>query len=469
MPNDIRYVVLSDMHLGQDQSLLTHLEDFVIDPTQASPVLQKLMECLAVLIGHNQAPEPPTLVLLGDIIELALTEANLSSMVFQRFAELWLHGGRPLFGKVVYIPGNHDHHVWETVREQAYLDYVASLPANQVFAPTPHSTELVAGVTIRGTIITTLIERALGEQGKSLPVQVNYPNFALRSPARLVLFHHGHYFESIYQAMSELGQMAFPGSPRPQTVADIEHDNFGWIDFFWSAMGRQGPVGAEVEKFYDAMAFPAKFDKIINNIVESLLAEWEVKGIRRVEKIIARDVLEWLVRHYLMNKAAAERQHPDEVLSDAGKKGVHDYVEGALRKQVVSELGAMPEDVTLIFGHTHKPFEDSWSFQGISQKPVPVYNTGGWAIDPASKILPLHGGAAVLLDEELDAVSLRLFNEQDKGASYRVNVAHVGPKTAFAQRMEALVDPTREPFASFARAVASGIEVRYELVKRIVG
>lgn len=62
---DIRYVCLSDMHLGEEDSLLTNLKvaSTDMDPTQASPVMIGLVECLRHLISHNRGPENPALPL----------------------------------------------------------------------------------------------------------------------------------------------------------------------------------------------------------------------------------------------------------------------------------------------------------------------------------------------------------------------------------------------------------------------
>ena len=71
-----------------------------------------------------------------------------------------------------------------------------------------------------------------------------------------------------------------------------------------------------------------------------------------------------------------------------------------------------------MFGHTHKPFEEVRNFDAYLGDGVPVYNTGGWVVetvDPA----PLHGGAAVLLNENLDVASLRLYNEADGSGQCR--------------------------------------------------
>src|SRR5262249_32782608 len=111
---DIRYVCFSDMHFGAGNSVLTNLLEGSIDtdPTRPSPVLVALVDCLRDLIGKNETRVKPSLVLNGDILELALATDNKAAMAFQRFVELILpENGEPLFDKTIYyIPGNHDHH-----------------------------------------------------------------------------------------------------------------------------------------------------------------------------------------------------------------------------------------------------------------------------------------------------------------------------------------------------------------------
>ena len=81
------------------------------------------MKCLRYLISLNQdQSRKPTLILLGDILELALANDNVAAMVFKRFLELAVkENGELLFDKVYYIPGNHDHHLWESARETQYV------------------------------------------------------------------------------------------------------------------------------------------------------------------------------------------------------------------------------------------------------------------------------------------------------------------------------------------------------------
>ena len=71
---DIRYICVSDLHLGADNSLLTNLGSKAgeVNPHQPSEVLEWLANCVRELIRHNQGLARPTLILNGDLLELAL-------------------------------------------------------------------------------------------------------------------------------------------------------------------------------------------------------------------------------------------------------------------------------------------------------------------------------------------------------------------------------------------------------------
>lgn len=79
---DIRYVCFSDMHFGADNSLLTNLRpgSTDTDPTKPSPVPTQLVAGVRDLIARNEQRTKPTLILNGDIVELALTTDNIAAM-----------------------------------------------------------------------------------------------------------------------------------------------------------------------------------------------------------------------------------------------------------------------------------------------------------------------------------------------------------------------------------------------------
>ncbi len=76
----------------------------------------------------------------------------------------------------------------------------------------------------------------------------------------------------------------------------------------------------------------------------------------------------------------------------------------------------------------------------------------------------LHGGAVILIDENLETTSLRMYNESAEIRDYAVKVeeaSHPGdPAGAFHQRIQKLVDGLSKPCQSFSDAVVRAISVR---------
>lgn len=69
---------------------------------------------------------PPTLILAGDVLDLALSLDEVCSTVYRLFAHI-AFGGEPAFEPLIhYVPGNHDHHQWKVTRESQYTTYVAA-------------------------------------------------------------------------------------------------------------------------------------------------------------------------------------------------------------------------------------------------------------------------------------------------------------------------------------------------------
>ena len=96
---DIAYVCLSDMHFGEEDSLLTNLKvgSSKIDTCQPSPVLKRLVRCLECLISQNKGKRKPTQILNHDILELALCSTREAAMAFEHFIELTMRKGKELF------------------------------------------------------------------------------------------------------------------------------------------------------------------------------------------------------------------------------------------------------------------------------------------------------------------------------------------------------------------------------------
>ncbi len=224
---DIRYVCLSDLHFGAEGSLLTALRrDKGVDVDQTAPALTGLVDCLRELIARNEDQTvKPSLVLCGDILELALSIENVPAMVFERFIDLVFPEGGRLFESTIYfVPGNHDHHLWEGARERQYADYILQPEQAGVPLKPPWHTTRMLGLTDPDPVDTVFLNALVRRNPvrADMCVRAVYPNLAIPSGdgRRWVVIHHGHFVESLYRAMSVVRDLVFPGRTTPAEIWD---------------------------------------------------------------------------------------------------------------------------------------------------------------------------------------------------------------------------------------------------------
>ncbi len=470
---EIRYVILSDLHFGATNSVLTSLAadpaaagGFSADPTQASPLVDAMLTGLRRLTAGQS--EPPTLVLAGDVLDLALSPDEISASTFGLFADLAFGnaGGRgPVFGPLVYyLPGNHDHHLWEGERELSYASYIRELPPDQTIRAPLHTTHIKAGRLPASalSLMSSLLQRRPG--CAHMEVRVAYPNLALTSESghRVQIITHGHFIEPIYSLMSRLRDLLFPDQARQRpapTIESLEGENFAWIDFFWSTLGRSGQVGVDVGLVYADLDSSVNLAELATNLANGLARGLHGPDfLRPVEAAVLRFVLKREVQHV----ARSERGTPDVVLADKSRQGLRDYLEGPLLRQIQTDLGPVPAEVGVVFGHTHKPFVDRWNLRGYPG-PVSIINDGGWVVDTPTAA-PTQGAAAVLLDEDLNAVSLQFYRQVPGGtAPVQVLAAPGGGPNPLLEEMTKVVDPGAEPWSSVTAAAADLIAERWKL------
>jgi len=473
--NDVKNVCLSDIHLGATTSVLTNINpiDNTIDFSSPSPVLSNLVNCLHDLISKNEGERKPTLILNGDILELALTNTNAASMLFEAFMNLIMpNKGKCLFDKTVYfLPGNHDHHLWEIARETQYAEYIKQIPP-QGCLPIPYHTTSIFKNPVPCYYLNSLIRDRTNDQ---VDFQIFYPNMGIKKNdgSKCIVIHHGHFVESIYHLMSFLKSSIFPNHPEPSDIWDLEAENFAWIDFFWSTLGRSGEIGEKMELIYDKLHAPKAFKGLLADMLLNLDTKYNLPGWDRMDVYVLQKVANFLVDKL----ASRERKQTTGPLSENAKIGLMKYVGNHLKKQLKGELSnRIPDDVTFIFGHTHKPFQEvNNTFDGF-RKPVKVYNNGGWVVDTVDPD-PWHGGAIVLIDENLNSTSLRMYNESGNVNDYRVTVeqppADDQGQKAFHQRIEKIIseasnDPKDNPWKAFSRSVADAVPQRRAYLQKII-
>ena len=479
---DIRYVALSDLHFGAATSLLTNLKigSDEIDGTKPSQVLVKLVECLCCLIQENNKNKSskPILILNGDLLELALADDQDAAMAFERFIDLIMGDDGEMFEQIIFIPGNHDHHLWETARETQYVQYISANKKWRDPLESPWHTTHMFSDPVMSYFLTSLIRRR--PNLKEFTINTYYPNYGLLSAdrKRCLVFHHGHFVESVYRLVSTLKTMLIPGSWIPSEIWNLEAENFAWIDFFWSTLGRSGAAGRGVDRIYEKLQNEVQFKKLLANLAESLAQRYgSPKWADRIEAKALDLVFNWIYDHI----GALERNQFEQVLSTDSKQGLSGYMDGLPNQMDIHghKMGPLPNqmadeklqardlELTFIFGHTHKPFQGYRNFRSFPG-PTKVYNSGCWVVDTVEREKH-HGGAVILIDDNLECTSLRMYNESSKIGDYVVKVeeaTHPGdPPGPFHQEIEKLVHGHSEPWKSFSQAVAQDIIIRAQYLQ----
>lgn len=226
-----------------------------------------------------------------------------------------------------------------------------------------------------------------------------------------------------------------------------------------------------MERIYDILQDQDKLEQLCERLASSILEEWHPHGIERGEKWIVKKALPHLIR-CLISKLDHERAQPDssQFPSENLLQGLDSYIAGPLQHQMSQDLNDDPGEVTMIFGHTHQPFQRAWDASSLGTS-IKLYNTGGWAVNPGPRQTHM-GGAAILLDDELNATSLRFFNQsatENDTSSYRVSVETADPDgNALHNHLILLIDNERAPYRSFSTAAAASVNQRFAVMQQVV-
>lgn len=412
-------VCISDLHLGAGFSLLSNPD-----------CLQKLVTALHSYIPRVFGEErPPTLVLNGDILDFHFAPMDSIIEAFQQFFRALFDRQRPpLFApEVIYLPGNHDHRIWEQMKD------VALIRRRRHPGISGHNltTDLFEDtIDVDHSLGSYLLNEVLSECDQIYPchISLRYPNWGLRSARhkRQVLFHHGHYVEGIYRAMS-----TFSEALREHLIDDIEEleaQNGAWVDFLWSSFSSSELHVNNIVSLYsisqDTAATQLGCRKLARKICAYLDKHYSVSSSTRLGGVMSLEKLITVMLGATLGKIfQSERADYQEKLGASSVEGLRWYLSGPLRRQMQDtefkradgQLGERIEHCHFIFGHTHKPFQSRLPVPGFARN-VDIFNSGGWVLGEY-EFTSVQGAAIIFVDRALHVASLRLFdapvNEDD--------------------------------------------------------
>lgn len=447
----IAYVVLSDIHLGARDSIMTHLgchEEILDGPSE---VMSAFADGMRATLGETK----PQLVLLGDALDLGLSPfGDVSKSFLQLLDAFYPKSGEDIFAReIIYIAGNHDHHLWRIAQDQGFLDAVESgeIPGDLA------STSRIFGTPSRRC---RLMESLLRHRPhlSDASVRIAYPNWGIvdKDLSRAVVMHHGHYLDGMYRALSNMRGFLGGTQPRPATMQQLEQENGPFIDFLWSDLGSAGDVGTEVGSLYETMLSAGASHDFAESLGRRITGGLHSKlGINPKMELKYGITLDNLIRAGVDMTAGrgAERQRDGHghVLGAAEVDDLGWYLSGPVALEMNEELGFTPRELNFIFGHTHKPFQDELMIDGF-ELPVGVFNTGGWVLDEPT-LMPVQGCAAMLVSDDLEVASLRLFNDPTDGTMAPVRVEGSGRQSKLFEEASAAVASASEAWSAFSAIV----------------
>jgi len=468
VPNkNIRYLCLSDMHAGALSSVLTPLDaKFGYDRDGSSATATTfgvaIGATLKTLIG-DQAP--PDLLLLGDALDMSFSPPDQSSEVLAAFLSGIFATDGVLSNRMVFLPGNHDHALWTAERFDGRAE-TGPIPGFRHVTP--------AFQPPQDCPKSGILEQLVAPFGRDIVVPTYYPNMGLVNPAgdRAVVLHHGHFAEATYRMMNTLIAIMSGNSDVGEDVESLERYNGNWIDFGWSAIGADGVLGKDVTIAYHSLltgAEAARFQqRIADHLAHVIATKFDLPPTKMIEEglsIVARGIIESLVGTY----SQLERYSYTEHLSYSTVETLKSYLSKAVLPQMQQEIDApLPARTTFVFGHTHKPFEDQIVVDGFAA-PLGLYNTGGWVLDTAL-LSTVEGASAVLIDDDLNTASIRLFGMPVDGQPTKVHAVSADIDRAenpLLDRLQAAIDANAPLWAAFSAAVADDLMVRQTMILKM--
>lgn len=467
----ITHLCISDLHTGAPESLATALKDdgLTPDPTVTSPVAAAFGAAVRSLLDPADAGEAPTLVLLGDMLEMAFADRGDASNAYLAFLA-GLVGDEPIpfAASCPVLPGNHDHALWTSARLAREVALINTSPDPDL----PRAT--TADPTQRGTEnsvpspLMTALHKKFGFAGG---VEVYYPNMMLRSPDgdRLVILHHGHFCDPIYRAMSNLQDILVGPRATPISVADLADENANWIDFGWSSFGQATTLSRDILTLYSDLQTGKDSYRLRNQMAAALTRSIREKlpmgGDATVGRML-RAVIATGLGATLGQFADEERGAVTTPLGGEALQNLLWYLQGPVARQEIDELKADPPDRVFVYGHTHKPWVD-WVVPEAPQKPIRACNMGGWYLD-TPQLNGVQGVSVVLIDEARNVVSVRAFSTPLNGVVAKPKVELVSPRTAdgaaFAESMAKRVDGACTLWARLGEVAAREYRVRQQIL-----
>ena len=332
-------LVISDTHLGSRHSTLN-----------AEETINDFIEKLGSALQGEHLHE---IILLGDIFDLwesTLPDALSSSHAFLKALS------ETEAGKVVYVPGNHDHHLKVLSSEG---DVLAN-PSQEAYPP----------LHVKGSKV---IRESLS-QIFSTNTEIRYPSYEIDISGHPIILTHGHFFDLVQKIpmpLIEAANKVIRGVfGRFYTLGEVEEG-------IEKSLQREG-LHMEVLSLSLGEREQRAFEYIMSDI-QRLILSGEEEEVLKVSTLGGPELIKeaheleryftWMYEYLYSNTlyggfSSGERATWDFITWIAGRVGaIYEKIRGRPLTDIADRILGNYKDLLLperdpeviVFGHTHKP------------------------------------------------------------------------------------------------------------------
>ena len=379
----MKYAVLSDLHLGQKGadgsgsfSVLSQVPEHLPEKTFADRKMRVLHDRIAAFADG----EPFTLILCGDALDLSLSTMREALFDFT----MMLRSLPPLQG-VIYVVGNHDHHVWSMHSENKRV--VQPMMAGRL--PVGGS---IYEVTLPEGEASPLFNGLLAADRIPDGVKLAYPHCELRlqdgDGSMLLHLSHGHLTEGLYTLISRILAPQLKNAPPERAAATVNVALIEVIYWLFGEMGERMGANGMMEALYSDIqkGKESLFKQLMNEAVGVVLEKGAVSWIpdsweRALVRWIGGKIVEDVVEKGKIDPASYDRHKK----ASATREGFIKWLDRVGRLEPDAGRAAY------VFGHTH--VGDMFDVPGA---PIQVFNMGSWLVEPE---LPDPDSYVLLIDD----------------------------------------------------------------------
>jgi len=309
------YVVISDLHLGEKAHECTFA-----NTANISRFANRL----------GEIDEVEELILLGDFLEMSLAPISKVTEQMGNFFE----GVHEKPKKIVYVPGNHDHHIWalhveQEIREKMSAGEILNSLPSYVFSEFIGTDSFISGY--------------IPDPSKDKLI-VKYPLHRINlANNKRSLLHHGHQIYGVGVRLLSLEEAQKEVSEEKQ-MEELELQNIGIYELLWFYLEASPRMRRRIEK------------------------DWEKHGGFGAFSVVAKEMADSSIANFMLNFGSIF-SGPEERgrTIEENKEEIEQYL----------RLYGKPVEC-LIYGHSHVPELESAAELDHDMSVKIIGNTGSW-------------------------------------------------------------------------------------------